>query len=133
MQQALKEAVKAGQQGEVPIGCVIVQDDKIIGRGHNQTECKQDPTAHAELLAIRQAGRKLKSWRLEGSVLYVTVAPCAMCRAAISRARIGQLYWAAPDPKTAYGKQSEQPPAEQGEVLMAEAQQLLATFFQGLR
>ena len=117
----------------MPIGCVIVQEGRIVGRGHNQTEQKQDPTAHAELIAIRQAACKLGSWRLEGCTLYVTVAPCAMCRGALSRARIKQLYGAAPDPKAAYGKNPEKPPQEEGGLLAKEAKTLLGRFFRGLR
>lgn len=84
---------------EVPVGCVIVKDGRIIAHGYNRREQTQDPTEHAELMAIRQAARKLASWRLEGCALYVTLEPCFMCVAALQQARIPQLYFACRDPK----------------------------------
>ena len=99
MQSALREAQKAREAGEVPVGCVIVHDGQIIGKAHNQREVLQDPTAHAEVLAITQAATHLKSWRLEGARLYVTLEPCAMCAGAIILARIEEVYYGAPDPK----------------------------------
>ncbi len=99
MQTALREAQKADEAGEVPGGCVIVHDGEIIGKAHNQREVLQDPTAHAEVLAITQAATHLKSWRLEGARLYVTLEPCAMCAGAIILARINEVYFGAPDPK----------------------------------
>ena len=96
MLEALKEAEKAREKGEIPIGAVIVKDGEIIGRGHNLTETEKDPTAHAEIVAIRQAGRKLGEtlgWRrLTGCSMYVTVEPCSMCAGAIVWARIEKLY-----------------------------------------
>jgi len=83
MQRALAEARKAEGKAEVPIGCVIVLNGKIIARGHNLRESSQDPSAHAELLAIRKAARKLGSWRLLDTILYVTLEPCTMCMGAI--------------------------------------------------
>lgn len=99
MQYALKEAEQAFDAGEVPVGCVIVWDNQIIGKAHNQREILQDPTAHAEILAITQAAAHLKSWRLEGAKLYVTLEPCAMCAGAIILARIAEVYYGAADPK----------------------------------
>ena len=99
MQQALEEAVKAGQRGEVPVGAVIVLDGQVIAKAGNRVEELADPTAHAELLAIRDAGKKLGSPRLTGCDLYVTLEPCGMCAAAISFARIRRLHFGAYDPK----------------------------------
>lgn len=99
MQSALEEARAAAGRGEVPVGCVIVRDGEVIARAGNRTIADQDPTAHAELLAIRQAARALGSERLTGCDLYVTLEPCAMCAAAMSFARIRRLYFGAADPK----------------------------------
>ena len=99
MDQALDEARKAEAAGEVPIGCVIVRDGRMIAAAGNRTIADRDPTAHAEMLAIRQAARALGTERLTDCDLYVTLEPCAMCAAAISFARIRRLYYGAPDPK----------------------------------
>lgn len=99
MMEAIKEAKKAESIDEVPIGCVIVKDDKIIARGHNLRESKQRSTAHAEIIAIEKACRKLKSWRLEGCSLYVTLEPCPMCSGAILQSRIAHVIYGAKDPK----------------------------------
>lgn len=99
MKAALAEAARATQAGEVPIGAVIVKDGAVIAHAHNLTETTHDPTAHAELLAIRQACEALASPRLAGCDLYVTLEPCAMCAAAISFARIRRLYYGASDKK----------------------------------
>ena len=99
MREAIKEAKKAELRDEVPIGCVIVKDDKIIARGHNLRESKQRSTAHAEIIAIEKACRKLKSWRLEGCSLYVTLEPCPMCSGAILQSRIEHVIYGAKDPK----------------------------------
>lgn len=99
MVEAIKEAKKAELIDEVPIGCVIVKDDKIIARGHNLRESKQRSTAHAEIIAIEKACRKLKSWRLEGCSLYVTLEPCPMCSGAILQSRIEYVVYGAKDPK----------------------------------
>lgn len=99
MVEAIKEAKKAELIDEVPIGCVIVKDDKIIARGHNLRESKQRSTAHAEIIAIEKACRKLKSWRLEGCSLYVTLEPCPMCSGAILQSRIEHVVYGAKDPK----------------------------------
>lgn len=99
MQEALREAEIAFQLGEVPIGAVIEKDGQIIARGHNLTETLKDPTAHAEMMAIRQAARVLGGWRLIGCSLYVTVEPCSMCAGAMVWARIENLYIGAMDPK----------------------------------
>jgi tRNA(adenine34) deaminase len=99
MQRAITEAAKARAKDEVPIGCIIVRDNKVIARGHNLRETSQDPAAHAELLAIRKAARKLGSWRLLETVLYVTLEPCTMCMGAIILARIPTVVFGCYDPK----------------------------------
>jgi len=99
MEMALAEARAARDEGEVPVGAVVVRDGAVIARAHNQPQKLKDPTAHAELLAIRAASRALGSERLAGCDLYVTLEPCAMCAAAISFARLRRLYFGAADPK----------------------------------
>jgi tRNA(adenine34) deaminase len=101
MQAALEEAAAAGEAGEVPIGCVIVHapTDGIVGRGQNVRERQNDPTGHAEVVAIRAAGQALGSWRLIDCTVYVTLEPCPMCAGAIVNARVGRLVYAAADPK----------------------------------
>lgn len=99
MLRAIAEAGKAQGKDEVPIGCVIVRDGKIIARGHNLRETSQDPTAHAELIAIRKAARKLGSWRLLETTLYVTLEPCTMCMGAIILSRIPTVVFGCYDPK----------------------------------
>lgn len=99
MGDALTLAEAAIAVGEVPVGAVIVRDGKIIGRGHNRTRIDQDPTAHAEIVAIRQATQSLGNDRLEDCDLWVTLEPCTMCAGAIAHARIKRLYYAAEDPK----------------------------------
>lgn len=99
MKEALKEAKKAFQKKEVPVGAVIVHQNKVIGRGHNQVESLNDPTAHAEILAIGAASNYLNSWRLSGASIYVTIEPCIMCAGAIVLTRIHKLFFGAFDPK----------------------------------
>ena len=99
MELALAEAEAAGERGEVPVGCVIVQDGAVIARAGNRTLADRDPTAHAEMLALREAASAIGDERLTGCDLYVTLEPCAMCAAAISFARIRRLYYGAADPK----------------------------------
>ena len=96
---AIREAEKAATRGEVPIGAVIVSDGAIISRGYNLREGKQDPAAHAELIAIRKAAKKLGNWRLTGTTLYVTLEPCIMCMGAIILARIDKVVFGCYDPK----------------------------------
>jgi tRNA(adenine34) deaminase len=99
MKEALTEAKKALAKDEVPVGAVVVYDDKIIGRGHNLMETLQDPTAHAEMLAIQSAANFLASWRLEDTTLYVTLEPCSMCAGAILMSRIPNVVYGASDPR----------------------------------
>jgi len=99
MQAALAEAGAALEEDEVPIGAVVIHRERIIGRGHNQRETLNDPTAHAEMIAITAAASHLHSWRLEDCTLYVTLEPCAMCAGAIVLARIPRLVFGAADPK----------------------------------
>jgi len=99
MQMALREAEHAFAAGEVPVGAVIVQNEHIIGRGHNQRESLKDPTAHAEILAITAAANHLEDWRLTDCTLYVTLEPCPMCAGAILNARIPRLVFGADDPE----------------------------------
>lgn len=100
MSQALKEAVKAFEADEVPVGAVIVHEGKIIARAHNQIKLLKDPTAHAEMIAITQAAAHLKNERLLDCVLYATIEPCSMCAGAMVLARIKRLVYGAKDPKT---------------------------------
>lgn len=99
MRQALAEAREAERQGEVPVGAVVVHEGRVIGRGHNQRETLNDPTAHAEMIAITAAAAFLESWRLEKCTLYVTLEPCSMCAGAIVLARLPGLVYGAFDPK----------------------------------
>jgi tRNA(adenine34) deaminase len=99
MKQALAEARRGGAAGEVPVGAVVVRDGAVIAAAHNAPRALSDPTAHAEVLAIREAARALGNERLDGCELWVTLEPCAMCAGAIAHARIGKLYYGAGDPK----------------------------------
>lgn len=100
MKQALREAEKAFEKNEVPIGAVVVYNDKIIGKGHNQTIELKDPTAHAEIIAITSAANYLQDYRLEGCKIYVTLEPCPMCAGALVNAKISTLYFSTFDPKS---------------------------------
>ncbi|MGZ4763600.1 MAG: nucleoside deaminase, partial [Ilumatobacteraceae bacterium] len=99
MRLALEEAAAAAVHGDVPIGAVVVRDGKVIAARHNERELTGDPTAHAEVLAIRDAAVEVGHWRLLDCTLYVTLEPCAMCAGALVNARIGRLVYAATDPK----------------------------------
>jgi tRNA(adenine34) deaminase len=142
MQQALEQAREAGRRNEVPVGAVIVQSEHIIARAGNRTREAKDPTAHAEMLAIRDACAVLNCERLIGCDLYVTLEPCAMCAAAISHARIRRLYFAAYDPKgggVEHGGRFFQQntchhaPEVYGGLRETEAAALLRAFFHELR
>lgn len=99
MRLALAEAAEAGELGDAPIGAVIVHDGRVIARGQNRREADRDPTAHAELLALREAARHLGGWRLSGCTIYVTLEPCPMCAGALIQARVDRLVYGAADPK----------------------------------
>ena len=142
MQQTLTLAREAPLIGEVPIAALLVRDGIVISRAHNLRETDQDPTAHAELLAIREAARQMKSWRLTETTLYVTLEPCTMCIGAIVLARIPRLVFGALDPKAgACGSIMDIPPEPRlnhrvdviGGVCAEESQALLQDFFRELR
>lgn len=99
MRQALAEAERAVAHGDVPIGAVAVREGAIVGRGHNRKEADADPTAHAEMIALREAARTLGGWRLSGVTLYCTLEPCPMCAGAMLAARLPRLVYATDDPK----------------------------------
>jgi tRNA(adenine34) deaminase len=99
MRLALREAERAPEHGDVPVGCVIALDGEVIAAAPNERELRQDPTAHCEILALREAARALGSWRLTGASLYVTLEPCAMCAGAIVLARVPRVVYGAADPK----------------------------------
>jgi len=99
MREALREAERALERGEVPVGAVAVMEGRIVGRGGNRVIGDSDPTAHAEIVALRQAAREVGNYRLAGIDLYVTVEPCVMCAGAIIQARVERLFYGAPDPK----------------------------------
>src|ERR1700689_4769523 len=99
MRLALREAERALEHDDVPVGAVIVKDGEVIGAGHNERELRNDPTAHAETLALREASTALRSWRLLEAVMYVTLEPCAMCAGAIVLSRIPRVVFGADDPK----------------------------------
>lgn len=102
MRVALDEAERAGELGEVPVGAVVVRGDEILARSHNRREVDGDPLGHAEVLAIREAARSVGGWRLEGTTLFVTLEPCAMCAGALVLARVDRLVFGARDPKAGY-------------------------------
>ena len=142
MKEALKEAKKAYEKLEVPVGCVIVKNNKIIARGHNIKETKRDTTKHAEIVAIQKASKKLDSWRLIDCEMYVTLEPCCMCAGAIVNSRIKKVYIGAMDKKTgAVGsvlnlfndyKFNHKVEFETG-VLDKESEEILKNFFKELR
>jgi tRNA(adenine34) deaminase len=99
MRLALREAERAVEHDDIPVGAVVVRDGEVIGSGHNEREIRADPTAHAELIALRDAARTLGSWRVLDSVLYVTLEPCAMCAGAIVLARVPRVVYGTTDPK----------------------------------
>ena len=142
MDMALDEARAAGARGEVPVGCVIVRDGAVVARAGNRTLAERDPTAHAEIIAIRQAAASLGSERLDACDLYVTLEPCAMCAGAVAFARVRRLYYGAADPKGGavdngvkfFGSPScHHRPEVYGGLAEAEAGALLKAFFQERR
>ena len=142
MQQALNEAALAEELDEVPIGAVVVHNGEIVGRGHNLRETSNDPTTHAEMIAIRQAAQALDSWRLLDCTLYVTLEPCVMCMGAIILARIPNLVFGCRDPRVgavgsiynlAEDERFNHRVAVQEGVLEQECSTQLKSFFQHLR
>lgn len=142
MREALAEARAALEHDDVPIGAVVVKDGEILARGRNRREADEDPTAHAEILALRSAAKATGHWRLEGCTLYVTLEPCFMCAGAVVNARIERLVFATPDPKAgAVGSLANVPadtrlnhrPEVVGGVLLSEAATLLRDFFKARR
>ena len=138
MRLALREAERALEHDDVPIGAVVVRDGEIIGAGHNERELRADPTAHAELIALREAARTLGSWRVLESVMYVTLEPCPMCAGAIVLARVPRVVFGADDPKAgAAGSvlevlkvpQLNHRPQVQDGLLAEECADLLRAFF----
>src|SRR5437588_10460002 len=99
MKLALREAGRALEHDDIPIGAVIVKEGEVIGSGHNERELRADPTAHAEMIALREAARTLRSWRVLDAVMYVTLEPCAMCAGALVLARVPRLIYGCTDPK----------------------------------
>lgn len=142
MREALAEAERALAHGDVPVGAVAVRDGAIVGRGHNCKEAAGDPTAHAEMIALREATRTLGGWRLVGVTLYCTLEPCPMCAGAMVSARLPRLVYGADDPKAGAAgsvvellrdpRLNHQVAVTRG-VLAGEAQALLERFFTGLR
>jgi tRNA(adenine34) deaminase len=142
MQMALDKARLAPALGEVPIGAVMVLDGQVLAQVHNFREVWQDPTAHAEVVAIREAASRLGTWRLTGTSLYVTVEPCSMCAGAIIQSRVSRLVFGAPDPKAGACGSVFNLPAERrlnhrvqviGGVMEKESQELMQGFFRRLR
>ena len=142
MRAAIGEALAARDEEEVPVGAVVVRGERIIGRGHNQRERLNDPTAHAEMLALTAAATFVSSWRLDGCTLYVTLEPCAMCAGAIVLARVERLVFGAADPKHGACVSLYNIPTDErlnhrvvpGEPVLAdECAELLQNFFAGQR
>jgi tRNA(adenine34) deaminase len=138
MRLALREAERALEHDDVPVGAVVVREGEVIGQGHNERELRQDPTAHAETLALREASRALGTWRVLDSVLYVTLEPCAMCAGAIVLARVPRVVFGTTDPKAgAAGSvvdilgepRFNHRPEVAGGLLAAECAALLVDFF----
>lgn len=142
MLAALKEAQKAVILDEVPVGAIIVKDDKIIARGHNLREKSNDPTSHAEINAIRKACKKVNSWRLEDCTIYVTVEPCSMCAGTLLQCRIGRIVYGALDPKGGAivsslelfkSKNINHHPQIEGGVLKEECSSIISSYFKSKR
>lgn len=142
MSHALDLARKAETLGEVPVGAVVVRDGEVVGEGHNRTVSDSDPTAHAEMVAIRAAAARLGDWRLTEATLYVTLEPCAMCAGGIVLARIPTVVFGATDPKAGMGgsldnllqdaRLNHRCDVEQG-VLAGESSEMLRAFFRARR
>jgi tRNA(adenine34) deaminase len=142
MRLALEEAQVAAVEDEVPVGAVIVAGGRVVASGHNQREQLNDPTAHAEMIALTQAAANLGSWRLEGCTLYVTLEPCPMCAGAILQARVPFVVWGAADPKAGAvaslyrlfdDARLNHRVEHTGGVLAADCGRILSDFFRGKR
>ena len=141
MREALALAAEAAAEGEVPVGCVIVHDGRIVGRGRNRREEKQAVSSHAEMEAIAQANAEIGSWRLDDCELYVTLEPCPMCAGAIMNARIAKVWYGARDEAMGacggvtnlFMEAFPNRPALVGGILAEECREVLAEFFSGLR
>jgi len=142
MERALREARVAATVNEVPVGCVAVHEGRLVGRAHNQRETLQDPTAHAEVIAITAAAARLGSWRLERTQMFVTLEPCPMCAGAIIMSRIPEVYYGATDPKGGCcgslmnlltDERFNHQPVLQGGLLADQCGGLLTGFFRGIR
>ena len=142
MKIAISEANLAINEGEIPVGAILIQDGKLIAKAHNKPILNHDPTAHAEVEVLRKAGRKLKNYRLSGSTLYVTLEPCAMCLGAIMHARVERIVYGASDPKTGVCGSKTDLTSESffthkvkvdGGVLEEENKEILQSFFKSRR
>ena len=142
MRAALDQAIEAGRRGEVPVGAVVVVNDAIVGAGFNQPISGQDPTAHAEIVAMREAARRLENYRLTGATLYVTIEPCQMCVGAMIHARIARLVYGTREPKAGAiesALRAHEHPAMNhrltatGGVLEEECRQMIQGFFRERR
>jgi len=142
MRLALREAERASEHDDVPVGCVVAAGGELIGSAHNERELRADPTAHAEVLALREAARHIGSWRLDGAVLYVTLEPCPMCAGAIVLARVPRVVFGTTDPKAgAAGSvidvlaepRLNHRPVVAGGLMADEAADLLRSFFAARR
>ncbi len=142
MRLAVREATRAPEHDDIPVGAVVVRDGEVIGTGHNEREVRADPTAHAEMIALREAARSLGSWRVLDSVLYVTLEPCAMCAGAIVLSRIARVVFGTADPKAGAGgsvldvlgepRLNHRPQVQSG-LLAEECADLLRAFFASRR
>ncbi|CAN5693872.1 tRNA adenosine(34) deaminase TadA [soil metagenome] len=142
MRAALLEAGRALAHRDVPVGAVVVRDGEIVASAGNERELRRDPTAHAEVLALRAAAESLGTWRLEGTTIYVSLEPCVMCAGAIVNARVGRLVYGAPDPKAGAAYSLYNVPGDPRlnhvvaitpDVLAEESSALLRAFFEGRR
>ncbi|MBU3603763.1 MULTISPECIES: tRNA adenosine(34) deaminase TadA [unclassified Polynucleobacter] len=142
MQMAIEQAQLAAQAGEVPVGAVLVKDGKVVSKAFNKPITNHDPSAHAEMLALREASLAQENYRIPGSTLYVTLEPCAMCSGAMLHARIDRVVYGAPDPKTGAAgsvidlfasKKINHQTSVEGGIMSEECGQLLRDFFKGRR
>lgn len=142
MRLALREAARALEHDDVPIGAIVVKDGELIGSGHNEREVRSDPTAHAEVIALREAARTLGSWRVLDAVMYVTLEPCAMCAGAIVLSRLPRVVFGAEDPKAGAAgsvlnvldvSELNHRPQVTGGLLAEESADLLRSFFASRR